>query len=87
MISPFFLSEFRYIFGRIVEGSRGGISRIYLVKRCNFYSQILDFFVQCGYIKGYREFNEFLVVYFSGIRASHGYGGASAALHRLETIR
>jgi hypothetical protein len=64
IVSPLFVSEFKYIFGRIREGLKGKVRYIYLVKQKNFYAKILDLFVSEGFIKGYREFGEMLVVYF-----------------------
>lgn len=85
MVSPFFLSEFKYVFGRIAEGSRAGVRKIYLVKRCNYYNEILDFFVQNGYIKGFHQFNELLVIYFGA--TPRGILGVNFALRRVQTIR
>jgi len=64
IISPIFASEFKYIFGRIQESVNSGSSYIYLIKRKNFYNMILDLFLKEGFIRGYREFGELLVVYF-----------------------
>jgi hypothetical protein len=72
LISPSFVSEFKYVFGRIREAVNGDIERIYLVKRKNYYNMILDLFVREGFIRGYKEFSEVLIIYFarSGIRKS-----------------
>jgi hypothetical protein len=65
LISPVFVSEFKYVFGRIREAARTDIDKIYLIKRKNFYNMILDLFVAEGFIAGYKEFEELLVIYFS----------------------
>ena len=65
IISPIFISEFKYVFGRIKEGLHSDVERIFITKRQNFYNKILDLFVREGFIKGYKELGEVLVIYFS----------------------
>lgn len=86
MISPFFVSEFKYVFGRILEGTHSAAGRIYIVKRRNFYNQILDFFVREGFIKGYKEFGELIIIYFSNKLLPHG-GRRVSSITSIETVR
>jgi len=84
-ISPTFVSEFKYVFGRIKAASGAGVHHIYLVKRKAFYRSILDLFVAEGFIKGYKEFGELLIVYFDiGLRRR---GADGRTFIDLKTIR
>jgi ribosomal protein S8 len=90
LISPSFVSEFKYVFGRIREALAGDIEKIYLVKRKNYYNIILDLFVREGFIRGYKEFNEVLIIYFirSGIRKQPLVSITSIRwLHRRPSLR
>jgi hypothetical protein len=86
IISPVFASEFKYIFGRIRESVNSGSSYIYLIKRKNFYNMILDLFLKEGFIRGYREFGELLVIYFR-VSSSGDQAGVRRPLTSIKTVR